>query len=277
MREFLDFLHPTHGITELRCMRDGKVKQEWFARHERQYMIEHVEEYSACGWDAYVGVLPRVTASGRAEDCWPTTTVLWADVDDKHHGGSHDKAIVSILGFPLTPSCINDSGHGFHVFWALDAAVPFKEAEWAMRGIARWIGGDAVYDAPRVLRLPGTLNHKDPQNPVPVRLLKLDHLRKYDLSDFAEMVASLDRPEREYVQTERRQDAPDWLKDLLNEEPPKGLRSETEFRAGLWLARYGYSDDDILTILMNSPVGAKAQERGERWAEQEVARIRRQA
>jgi hypothetical protein len=173
-----------------------------------------------------------------------------------------------------------DSGHGFHCYWKLQSPVDTAQAVEANQAIAKWLGGDKCFDAPRILRVPGTSNHKDPENRVPVRLLKLDTLRTYDLSDFTEMIEALhsgDRPRYIRSDGDRRQDAPDWLRDLINEKPPKGSRSETEFRAGLWLARYGYEDAEIDTILSNSPVGAKYQERSDRWRQAELQRIRSKA
>lgn len=304
MNDFLDFLWPDHGINELRVIGSGPVRQEFFRTSERGGLVQHALEYDSYGWDCYIGVVPRRYASGTADDCWPTTTVLWADVDAKkfcpqpesHEWGTfedkdgrqygltneqragRDKGIAldTILRFPHPPSCINDSGHGYHVFWKLDSPAEMADAIHVMKGIAKWVNGDAVYDAPRVLRLPGTNNHKDPENPVPVRLLKLDHLRKYELSDFAEITACLEVTRSNASSAshfDRRQDAPDMLKELIDSDPPKGTRSEVLYHAVAWMKELGYSFDEALMVVMNSPVGAKAQERGERWAEGEVGRI----
>lgn len=284
--EWWRFIHPDHGLVEFRFIHPGGTVEQHWDRNRTSTAFNRLED----GVDAYYGVLPRKTRGGRAEDCWPTTTVLWADVDAKHHcqhesphtdpgDDAWDKrdALNAILRFPLPPSAIVDSGHGYHAYWGLNGAVDFPDAQHVMRGIARWVKGDSTYDQPRILRVPGTTNWKDPANPVPVRLLKLDTLRRYDLSDFDEIVACLEDHTPPRPRVERREDAPEWLRDLINDEPPKGARSETEFKVIAWLARYGYTDDAILTVLMHSPVGAKAQERGERWALGEVARVRSKA
>lgn len=293
MREWLDFIHPSYGLLEARYIRNSSVHQTYMSDAGR--LAIDLAERDKAGWDCYVGVLPRKRTSGRAEDVWPTSTVLWADVDAKDfcpdpvlhdpesklQGDPDDdkaRALDAVLKFPVTPSAIVDSGHGFHLYWRLFEPVDTSEAVEANRAIAKWLGADKCFDAPRILRVPGTHNHKDPENPIPVRVLKLDTLRRYYLSDFTEMVESLYREvQPRHVTRERREDAPDWLKDLINAEPAKGTRSEEEFRAALWLARYGYTDEEILDALMNLPFGSKAQERGERWARQEVARIRRKA
>ena len=282
MREWLDFIHPSYGLLEARYIRNSSVHQTYTSDAGR--LATDLADRDKAGWDCYVGVLPRKRTSGRAEDVWPTATVLWADVDAKDFQeepewqDGKDEALDAILKFPVTPSAIVDSGHGFHLYWRLFDPVDTADAVEANRAIAKWLGADKCFDAPRILRVPGTHNHKDPANPIPVRVLKLDTLRRYYLSDFTEMVESLYREvQPRHVTTDRREDAPDWLKDLINTEPTKGTRSEEDFRAALWLARYGYTDDEILDALMNLPFGSKAQERGERWARQEVARIRRKA
>ena len=275
MKDWLDFIFPGYGFIELRAIKDGEVKQRWFDPRTTDQLARNVEYWDTQKHDVYVGVLPRKTVSGTADDVWPTGTVLWCDVDAKDFNGD---ILDAILRFPVPPSCIIDSGHGYHLYWKILSADTGDVVE-ANKAIAKWLGGDKCFDAPRILRVPGTHNRKDPANPIPVRILKLDTLRLYDLSDFNEMIEALhsgDRP-RYIPSGERREDAPDWLRDLINEEPPKGQRSETEFRAGLWLARYGYEDDEIDTILSNSPVGAKYQERSDRWRQGELQRIRSKA
>ena len=286
MKDWWDFIHPGYGYVEFRLMnKGGGVADRIFVPDPAEYHDALITDSST--YDIYYGVLPRRgRTKGTSDDCWPTTTVLWADVDAKKFmehpldtpAEAKAAALDTILRFPLTPSAIVDSGHGYHCYWRLESHVWFKDAEYVMRGIAKWVNGDATYDQARILRVPGTTNWKDPENPVPVRLLKLDHLRKYELSDFAEITACLEGPVadgRRIIRTERtrRQDAPDMLKELIDSDPPKGSRSETLYHAIAWMKELGYSIDEALTVVMNSPVGAKAQERGERWAEGEVGRI----
>jgi len=300
VREWLDFIHPDYGTIEARFIQDGSVHRTFST--DRDELARAFKERDESGWDVYIGVLPRRynSVAGSFGDIWPSATILWADVDAKDFcpdpvlhtpesrlQGSPDfdktLALDAILQFPVTPSAIIDSGHGYHVYWRLAYAVDTTEAVEANQAIAKWLGADKCFDAPRILRVPGTRNHKEHNSPVPVRVLKLDTLRRYDLSDFTEMIEALHSADRPRYRssapddTVRRQDAPDWLRDAINTEPAKGQRSEEEFRIGLWLSRYGYTDDEVLDVLMNMPIGAKAQERGEQWARAEVARIRRKA
>jgi hypothetical protein len=81
-------------------------------------------------------------------------------------------------GLP-TPTVI-DSGNGLHVYWFLDG--PLAAAEWKriaekLKDLTRSHGllaDDAcTADAARVLRVPGTLNYKDPARPKPVTIKRI--------------------------------------------------------------------------------------------------------
>jgi hypothetical protein len=58
--------------------------------------------------------------------------------------------------------------------------------------VAEIYGGkvDNVSDLPRVLRAPGTINHKDPQNPVDVKVEFNDHTYPLELSQIVEALES---------------------------------------------------------------------------------------
>jgi RepB DNA-primase from phage plasmid len=89
--------------------------------------------------------------------------------------------------FPLAPSIVINSGGGFHVYWVLDSAVDLQfdslEFRDVLRRTARALNGDlAAAEGARVLRVPGTLNHKyDP--PTLVTVTSHQDVR-YSLHDF---------------------------------------------------------------------------------------------
>ena len=81
------------------------------------------------------------------------------------------------------------SGGGFHVYWLLNKPADLRvvDVEPILRDIARALDADAVCaEKARVLRLPGTLNHK-PGYPSPreVHVVKADWNLRYALADFA--------------------------------------------------------------------------------------------
>ena len=121
--------------------------------------------------DVYVGCAMRVRRRGRREDVAPTA-LPWADCDDP-------PASAALHTFTRAPSMIVASGSpaNTHAYWALTHTLPVEEVEYANHRLAQALGADPrCADAARILRVPGTLNHKhDP--PRPVRLLDYSPVR----------------------------------------------------------------------------------------------------
>jgi len=257
----LDFLKavglllPYGEYRELRCIRNGAIEQAYYQWDELDDMRAKALRMDADGWDAYYGVLPRTRTSGKAEDCVSSTGVLWADVDAKHLNGTKISTLVALGGSSITPSIVVDSGNGVHAYWLLDNVVPFDKASEVMKGLAKAIGGDSVHDAPRVLRLPGTHNHKtDP--PHEVRLLRFEPDRRVRFADFSDYL-SPPKPAREAIETEPRELSalPEWLQEAMENPTPEGYRSGMIFKVMLWLIRYGYSKESISDLLAYYPDG----------------------
>ena len=145
------------------------------------------------GWDHYFGIHPRDGADGSARGV-SFVTCVWADVDWKNFPGGKDDAIRQIQEFPIPPTVVTDSGHGFHVYWFLKEPEALDDPEYfkrTVKGVQRAVGSDAVEDLPRVLRVPGTLNYKNSDQPVPCRIIFSNYTRRYTVSGF-ELFASDD-------------------------------------------------------------------------------------
>jgi len=257
MIEFLDALQPEgNGIfTELRSMQNGQVFQDFIPLHAHDVLAEAALKRDADGWDSYFGVLPRWKASGSAEDCVPNIGVLWADIDNKAVGGTHLAALMRVGALNLTPSIIVDSGNGIHAYWLLGHLAPFARVKPLMQGLQSAIGSDHVHDAPRVLRLPGTHNHKGCHHDVehlspmckPVRLLHFEPERRYRLSDFDDFTPE----EPRYAPTSGSFKADGW--EPSNNAPPfpEGTRNASLARlAGIMVAR-GMTPIDMLAALLD--------------------------
>lgn len=109
----------------------------------------------------YFGVSTRFERGGKKRDCFRTNCV-WLDFDGPVLPVFKDK-----------PDIIVESGTGFHVYWLLTTSMyvrtgRWKEIEAVNRALAKKYRGDiAAIDVSRVLRVPGTLNHKHtPARPV---------------------------------------------------------------------------------------------------------------
>lgn len=133
------------------------------------------------GADVWYGVNPvEAGSSGRGTvDGITRLAALWCDLDVKP-GGCPDMAtahlIVNDLSEMLTvrPVAVTYSGHGLQPLWAVESFPLTSESSRRAARILlrRWgrlvahvagtrnSGVDSVFDLPRVLRAPGTVNHK---------------------------------------------------------------------------------------------------------------------
>jgi AAA domain len=159
--------------------------------------------------DIWFGPCLREGAKGDADHSTRVGSV-WSDADYKCFDDGEAGAKAALLRFPLEPSILVASGHGFHPYWLLQEPTD-REDNRRVRSILRGIRValstqatrplDAVHDICRVMRLPDTLNLK--QSPaIPVRVLTFNDARRYDFSDFIEAGLWEDEPEpsgsREY-------------------------------------------------------------------------------
>ena len=120
------------------------------------------------------------------------------DLDSKDFGGSKETSLrelgvfIKATGLPK-PSLWVDSGNGYHVFWALDEAIPvdvWLPIAESLKQKCIDLGFKAdqgvTADPARVLRCPGTLNRKG-LTPLPCRVV-LDNEITYSHIDLAKQL-----------------------------------------------------------------------------------------
>lgn len=116
--------------------------------------------------DVYFGV------TARNEEGVPVWAgAAWVDLD-----GSDE------ISFVLPPSWVVYSGYGVHGYWLFKEPQEVRVACAISRSLGSALGGDAVGDAERVLRLPGSFNLKR-AGMVPVFARRVSSAR-YDADDF---------------------------------------------------------------------------------------------
>lgn len=164
------------------------------------------------GRDCYIGVAASpVEGRGPHERGTAADTVaivaLWSDIDvrgDGHKGGKLYPPTLDdarkILPPDMPPTKIVFTGNGMHCWWLLREPLIFEndtdrreaailarrwQALLRMRAAAHGWSIDSTHDLARVLRIPGTFNMKDPQNPKLVSVLKSCD-RRYSVSELNE-------------------------------------------------------------------------------------------
>jgi hypothetical protein len=186
----------------------------WYAGYDFEQAAAAAELLSGQGQDVYTTVAffagPRGSDDrGNAQDA-AGIVGLWLDLDvnDPAHKKVNypptlEDALALLDATGLQPSLVLHSGHGVHAWWlfrepwqfetaeereqAADLAQRWQETVRVLAGRHGW-AVDSTHDLARVLRIPGTQNHKDPSNPLPVALLwpQTDLERRYNPSDFLE-------------------------------------------------------------------------------------------
>jgi hypothetical protein len=114
--------------------------------------------------DIYVGIATRRDATGGTLANCLALGALFVDIDFKLTPEGAARA--QLARFPLRPSLVVASGGGLHAYWGLREplildAQATTQARALLRRLARQFGGDrSVAEPARVLRVPGSFNHK---------------------------------------------------------------------------------------------------------------------
>ena len=142
-----------------------------------QALSQHIISLAMRGYDVYVGVCPRVAPEGPGrklgKDAIEQIGAVWVDLDNKVEGASSQVLLD-------TCDIVVSTGNGWHGYKILSSPKLCKSArerttlEYRIRDFADKLlpGTDNVSNVDRILRVPGTLNWKNPDNPKAVTLLK---------------------------------------------------------------------------------------------------------
>lgn len=163
----------------------GAMRRRFFASTEA---AAHQAVSLGVFCDVYVGVAPRRGSDGTRAGVGRLGT-LWADLDAKD-GHTVDSRLRQLEDLTYPPSILVLTGRGCHAYWlllkSLDDLEKIEQAEGLMRRLGQGLGGDPVWDRARILRVPGTYNHKY-GTPRPVELERFEPCLRYDLNQLEKM------------------------------------------------------------------------------------------
>jgi hypothetical protein len=197
--ETADFLHTLYpdGLPADQVISIWSLRSRITAHIPFDQVCTHTDTWRKRGHEIYYGVCSRQagladTTRGKVRHC-RTVPGFWLDID-LHAPEAHktqetlpptrDEALQILEAGPL-PTAIVDSGFGLHVYWLFDKPITLAESETAIwsahakefqrryieyaRTKHQW-HVDSTGSLDRILRLPGTLNHKG-STPKPVTAL----------------------------------------------------------------------------------------------------------
>ena len=190
--EFLDYLDvlmggaPSDSFVEMRSrVRDTGMVARFFPRAEADRLARAVAE-RAQGTDVYVGCAPRSCRRGDKQAIREVWT-LWVECD-----GAESAAAAQRLAPAPALVIASGSGDNVHAYWPLREPLGPREAEVANLRLATAVGADlACFDATRILRPPGTWNHKH-SPPRPVRVVSHSAGRRFCADEVVSRVRHVD-------------------------------------------------------------------------------------
>ena len=162
-QELFNALFSADDLVEIRLIpaKDSNLKprsQFFNSPEEAVYEWEWIAEKNQEGYHVYFGVNPRTTHNGTAESV-KYARCMFVDFDDVD---SVEQVKERIAGLPHHTAIVK-SGNGYHVYWRL-VSRENDMARWTQFQkaiIARCKSDPAIHDPPRIMRMPGTVNHKN--------------------------------------------------------------------------------------------------------------------
>lgn len=117
---------------------------------------------------------------------------LFADLDFEDYKGGKEEAREIVNDFAFPPSCLVSSGNGYHCYYFLEDPYNTKNDEPKVTRLLKalqdsLLQADSTSDLTRVLRLPYSLNLKEPKHPKLVEIERLENNR-YRLKDIMDQL-----------------------------------------------------------------------------------------
>lgn len=194
INDFLSIVHkhtPSTSVIGLTTITGTQTHTQWYRKDHIHKLLE-----AALAVDKRANVYVRITPLAKPPDRGRGleqhslgASCLWVDLDAY---GNVFEAVAKLQAMDKPPSMIVNSGNGLHAYWQL------AEFTTDLDGVkARNLGlivalndgqkdgiADSCYDLARILRLPGTYNIKNPEQPKQCTIIDYKPERVYKLTDF---------------------------------------------------------------------------------------------
>lgn len=177
--DLLTAVQPTEGYRAVVFLRNGIPEQHLVPTLQDVEAL--VAKKANSGSDVYFGVATYKDNKSRKKENVQALKSIWLDIDcgESKDYPSQAEGIAALQEFCQTTDMprplLVSSGRGVHAYWRLEDEIAREEWEpiaARLRDVctAQGLNVDpSVFEAARVLRIPGTLNHKDdPPKPVEI-------------------------------------------------------------------------------------------------------------
>ncbi len=221
-------------------------------------------------------LLADARAAGRKLKTKAAKQQAWEEASEEERIAAIEAAHMALCGTPFPPSCIVESGRGWHGYWLLESPAvgdTLSLAKAVNRALADRTNGDTVGDLARVLRTPGTYNRKSPEDPLLCQLWSFEPTRRYNLAELAKALdVDLSKPaaSKPRKRTRQRAELPalpavptGWWRYLENSDRARAIwhgqgfsdRSEPAMAIANLAVRSGEARDvaEVLAILDQAP------------------------
>jgi hypothetical protein len=159
LKQFANCLYAPDDWVEIRRLPSGK--STWHSASELSSVADSLKRENNEGQGLFVSANPRTARGGTKAEDVSKARCVFADFDNIAIDDVLSR--IETAGLP-SPTCVTWSGHGVHTYWKLKEHLTDLEG-WKLlqRRLAATLSSDSsVNDAPRVMRLPGFVNHKAP-------------------------------------------------------------------------------------------------------------------
>lgn len=232
-QEFLAAIFEPSDLVEFRTLKP--VTKRFATRDKLAGVVAELTKLNAKGAQAYFGANPRKHVGGSTEEGVALARCLFCDFD---HGVTVEESWsrLKAAGLP-TPTATLTTGGGVHCWWRLNEPLADAKA-WSklQKRLAQSLGSDGtVHDWPRIMRLPGFVNHKYEHKPV-AELVDVAADRVYSLKELTPATNGMSDATRAFLERG----------SLL----PGGGRRETMFAAACDLRDRDWTPEAAVAVLM---------------------------
>ena len=181
---FLSAVLAEQGLYCVVGLKKGTPKQKFVGTVEEVDVL--IDELVTEGYDAYFGCAKFETDEGRTAKNAKWFKAFWLDLDcgEGKPYENQAQALTALKDFckstGLSKPTIVNSGRGIHAYWTLTEVISYNDWKPSAEGLKKLCAANNLQadpsvtsDAARILRVPGTLNFKNPTEPYTVEVMAL--------------------------------------------------------------------------------------------------------